>query len=366
MNQRFLVTLWKKVSMRSSRHNTGRIGNATTSSSSLPVVATGFEGGDGCRATDQRKQRWRHRVYLPMKNRHPSSPGGAAAPEPTFDVVSDHGFDAFPTLANNPMVTPFVVQVGSRSYHSSEIPLKQVLGHLEDGGPHPTTSQPAPEVYAERYRQATRPVLAITVSGALSGSLNAANQARALTPSLEVTLHDSGTICAGQSFQVHAAMTARATGQSLATAIEWMRAVHAETEFLFTINTLTYLQRGGRVGRVQAALGTMLDLKPIITVDKRVGAYVTAGRARGWKKALVAIAERVTAQFGEQTPLRVGLVHGLTSEAAEIVLGYLRERHPILWSGLTPTGAALAVHVGPTSVALAVAPGPWPWERVSA
>jgi DegV family protein with EDD domain len=295
-----------------------------------------------------------------------NSPMPAAAVEPQFDVVSDHGFDAFPTLANRPIVTPFVVQVGSVSYHSTDMPLQKVLAHLEDGGPHPTTSQPAPEVYAETFRQAQRPVLAITVSGALSGSLNAANQARALVPELPLTLHDSGTVCAGQSFQVHAAMTARARGLSLDTAIEWMRAVHAETEFLFTIDTLTYLQRGGRIGRVQATLGTMLDLKPIIAVDKSVGAYVTAARARGWKKALVAIAERVTGHFGEGTPLRIGLVHGLTTEAAETVLGYLRTRHPIHWSDLTPTGAALAVHVGPISLALGVAPGVWPWEREGA
>jgi DegV family protein with EDD domain len=283
--------------------------------------------------------------------------------EPQFDVVADHGFDAFPTLANDPIVTPFVVQVGSVAHRSTEMPLKTVLGHLEDGGPHPTTSQPAPEVYAERFRQATRPVLAITVSGALSGSLNAANQARALVPDLSVALHDSGTVSAGESFQVHAALTARARGESIETALEWMRAVHAETEFYFTIDTLTYLLRGGRIGRVQATLGTMLDLKPIVMVDKNVGAYVTAARARGWRKALIALADKISSRFGEGTPLRVGLVHGLTSEAADTVLGYLQGRHPILWSGFTATGAALAVHVGPTSVAVAVAPGPWPWER---
>jgi DegV family protein with EDD domain len=290
-------------------------------------------------------------------------PMPAAAMEPQFDVVADHGFDTFPTLLNRPIVTPFVVQVGSVSHRSTDMPLATVLAHLEDGGPHPTTSQPAPEVYAEHFRRAQRPVLAITVSGALSGSLNAANQARALVPELPVTLHDSGTVCAAQSFQVHAAMTARALGKGIDTALEWMRAVHRETEFLFTINTLTYLQRGGRIGRVQATVGSMLDLKPIITVDKSVGAYVTAARARGWKKALVAIAERVTLHFGEGTPLRVGMVHGLTTEAAETVLEYLRARHPILWSDRTATGAALAVHVGPTSVALGVAPGVWPWEH---
>jgi fatty acid-binding protein DegV len=71
-------------------------------------------------------------------------------------------------------------------------------------------------------------------------------------------------------------MTARALGHDRDTAVRWMQAVHAETEFYFTLATLTYLLRGGRIGRVQATLGTVLDLKPIVTVDKSVGAYVTA------------------------------------------------------------------------------------------
>ncbi len=290
-------------------------------------------------------------------------PAGDPSPEARFDVVADHGFDAFPTLANDPIVTPFVVQIGDATHRSTEIPLAKIFGHLEDGGPHPSTSQPAPEVYASSYREATRPVVAVTVSAALSGSMNAANQARALAPEVEVTLHDSGTVCAAQSFQVHAAMTARAHGHDVDTALAWMRAVHAETEFYFTIGTLKYLLRGGRIGRVQAALGTVLDMKPIVTVDKKVGAYVTAARARSWRRAVETIARQVTTRFGEGTPLRVGLVHGLHTDDAEAVLARLREHHPILWSDLTPTGPALAVHVGAKAVALAVAPGPWPWER---
>ena len=291
------------------------------------------------------------------------SDSGGTPDDARFDVVSDHGCDAFPTLANDPIVIPFVVQVGEAMHRSTEMPLADVFDHLADDGPHPSTSQPAPQVYADSFNTATRPVVAVTVSSALSGSMNAANQGRSLVPDVDVTLHDSGTVSAAQSFQVHAAMRARALGQDLATAVQWMRKVHEETEFYFTLATLTYLLRGGRIGRVQATLGTVLDLKPVVTVDKTVGAYVTAARARGWKSAIRTIARQVTTRFGEGTPLRVGLVHGLDRDDAEAVLANIAERHPILWSDLTPTGAALAVHVGPIAVGLAVAPGPWPWER---
>ncbi len=284
-------------------------------------------------------------------------------PEPQFDVIVDHGFDPLPTLANDPTITPFVVQLGDETRSSTEMPLPELLERLDAGGVHPSTSQPSPETYAERYRAATRPVLGITVSSALSGSLNAADQARALAPDVDVTLHDSGTVSVAQSFQVHAAMTARALGHDVATAIEWMRKVHAETEFFFTLGTLVYLQRGGRIGRVMATLGTMLDLKPIITVDKAAGAYVTVARARTWGRAIEGLARQVTTSIGEGTPLRIGLVHGSDIADAESVLARVVERHPIVWSGFVPVGPALAVHVGAVAVGVAVAPGTWPWER---
>lgn len=294
--------------------------------------------------------------------------GTNAAPPPVghqFDVIADHGFDALPTLANDPVVVPFVVQLGDETRASTEMPLRELFERLDAGGVHPSTSQPSPEAYAERYRAAARPVLGVTVSAALSGSMNAADQARALAPGVDVTLHDSGTVSAAESFQVHAAMTARALGHDVATAVEWMRQVHAETEYFFTIGTLVYLQRGGRIGRVMATLGTMLDLKPVITVDKSAGAYITVARARTWKRAIEALARQVTARFGEGTPLRIGLVHGLNLDDAKAVLALVRDRHPIAWSGFAPVGPALAVHVGSVAVGIAVAPGAWPWERSS-
>jgi DegV family protein with EDD domain len=207
--------------------------------------------------------------------------------------------------------------------------------------------------------------LVVTISSGLSGSFNAADQARAIEQDVPVTLHDARTLSGAQAFQVHAAMTARARGHDVATAIEWMKRVHDETELYFTIDTLEYLRRGGRIGRVQAALGGLLNLKPVVTVDKETGTYANVARARTWPKALVEITRRVSDRYGEGTPLRVALMHGAEAAVAEQVLEKLRDRHPIVWSGAAPVGVALAVHTGPTAVGLAVAPGAWPWERTA-
>jgi DegV family protein with EDD domain len=210
----------------------------------------------------------------------PDRADGAAA----FDVATDGGLDAFGDLLNDVPYAPFTLNFGPESFLANELPRDEFFARLRAGDPHPTTSQPSPEQFAALYREATRPLLVITISSGLSGSMNAADQAQTLVPDAPVTLHDCRTLSAAQAFQVHAAMTARTQGLDIGSALDWMRRVHAETELFFTIDTLEYLRRGGRIGRVQAALGGMMNLKPIVNVDKTTGTYVNAARARSWPR----------------------------------------------------------------------------------
>ena len=287
--------------------------------------------------------------------------GDSGNVEPKFDVIADGGVDRFEGLLNDAPVAPFSVHIGSDTIPADAIDAAELFARMRSGGPHPTTSQPSPEEYALLYREATRPVLTLTISKGLSSSLNAADQARSATDQT-VHLHDSGTLSAAQAFQLHAALSARERGLGVEKAIEWMRLVHAETELLFTIDTLEYLRKGGRIGQVQATLGNLLKLRPVVTVDKSTGQYTSIARARSWVKALDAIVASVSDRYGEGTPLRAGVLYGDERGTAEDLLARLRERHPIVWHGFAPVGAGLAVHTGPRAGGLAVGPGDWPWE----
>ncbi|WP_370657400.1 DegV family protein [Deinococcus sp. KNUC1210] len=225
-----------------------------------------------------------------------------AVTEPQFDVISDGGLDAYAELNNRVEVAPFSLNFGSESRLASDFTREDFFRRLKAGTPHPTTSQPTPQAYVTLLEKAVRPVLAVTISSGLSGSLNAAEQARTLVPGTQTTLHDSRTLSAAQAFQVHAAMTARQRGHTVGVALDWMQRVSEQTELYFTIETLEYLKRGGRIGRVQATLGGLLNLKPVVTVDKKTGAYTNVGRARAWKGALEAVANQVTSRYGEGTP----------------------------------------------------------------
>ncbi|WP_102125369.1 DegV family protein [Deinococcus planocerae] len=289
---------------------------------------------------------------------------------PLFGVATDGGLDAFAGLKNDVPVAPFSLNFGSTTYRMHEITREELYRELQTNPVHPTSSQPTPQDWAEACRAAGEresgtvlPVLALTISAGLSGSRNAAEQAQSVVPELPVTIHDTRTISAAQAFQVHAAVTAAERGETLETALDWVRRTYEETELYFTIETLEYLRRGGRIGRVQATLGGLLNLKPVITVERETGAYTNVGRARSYKGATLAVADQVTRRYGEGTPLRLGLLYGSVREDADTLLEAIQGRHPIVWSGFAGVNPVLNVHTGPRALGVAAAPGAWVWER---
>ncbi len=285
-----------------------------------------------------------------------------------FGVATDGGLDAYPTLRNDVAVAPFSLNFGTRTYRMQDLTREELYRELETNPTHPTSSQPSPQEWLEAFRRAeafsgSKNVLAVTISSGLSGSRNAAEQAAAMAPDLRVTIHDSLTLSAAQAFQVHAAQTASENGEPLQTALNWMKTISDETELYFTIETLEYLRRGGRIGRVAATLGGLLNLKPVITVDKSSGTYINVGRVRSYKGGIEAVVAQVDRKFGQEAPLRAGLLYGSVREDVDVARKLLEGHHQLLWSGEAGVNPVLNVHTGPRTLGVAAAPGPWPWER---
>ena len=295
-----------------------------------------------------------------------TTPSNVAANTRRFAVVTDGGLDPLPSLHNAVPVAPFSVNFGEKTYPMTEVTTPWLYEQLRSNPVHPTSSQPSPQQWLSAFEEAgAGDILAVTISSGLSGSRNAAEQARDLLGqgSSRVTVHDSMTISGAQAFQVHAARTAAERGEDLDTALAWMRQVHEETEFYFTIETLEYLRKGGRIGRVAAALGGLLNLKPVVTVDKSNGTYANVARARSFKGSIEAMTQQVTKRYGEGTPLRVALMYGSHPDDADAALEQLQQRHPIVWTDRAGVNPVLSVHVGPRALEVTAAPGAWPWER---
>jgi DegV family protein with EDD domain len=162
--------------------------------------------------------------------------------------------------------------------------------HLRTAGELPSTSQPSVGDFLEVYEpllEAGDDVLSIHLSGGISGTVHAAEQARdALIErgiaGERIAVLDSGTGCAGHGLMAIAAANAVRDGGNLAGAIGAARRLRESMKLLFAVDTLEYLRRGGRIGAAQAWVGSALKIKPILTIDREIVPIErvrTAGRA---------------------------------------------------------------------------------------
>jgi DegV family protein with EDD domain len=162
--------------------------------------------------------------------------------------------------------------------------------HMRSAAKLPSTSQPSVGDFLTVYEpllQAGNDVLSIHLSGGISGTVHAAEQARdalverGIAPERIVVL-DSETGCAGHGLMAIAAANALRDGADLAGAVEAARRLRAGMRVIFAVDTLEYLRRGGRIGAAQAWVGSALKIKPILTIDREIQPIErvrTAGRA---------------------------------------------------------------------------------------
>ena len=223
----------------------------------------------------------------------------------------------------------------------------------------PTTAQPSGGMFAELYRnllQSDELVLSLHISSGLSGTPDAARLGAQLAEAgNRVSVWDTMNLSGGQRFQVLAAALAARAGWTLEQIESRLADLRAHTETVFTLDTLEYLARGGRIGRVQALAGTLLHLKPLIAVDHQDGKYNNIGRARTLPKALQGIAAHLHHIYGE-TPVWIAVMHGQFASEAEALAAELAKVLQIARIETLRVSPVLGVHTGPGVVGAAIAP----------
>jgi len=143
------------------------------------------------------------------------------------------------------------------------------------------TSQPSAGEFALVYRELAKTdpdILSIHISSGLSGTVNAAQAGAEMVPEARVTVVDTKTLSSPSGWQVEAAARAVKAGSSLADALALIEKIGSATDVLYTLKELKYLIHGGRISHLKGLLASMLNIKPIIGVEKVRGTYVTLGR----------------------------------------------------------------------------------------
>ena len=197
-------------------------------------------------------------------------------------------------------------------------------------------------------------VLYVGMSGGISGAARiaqiAANEVLADYPDRQIEVIDTYAASLGEGFQVLSAAEMLASGMSLSEAADKLRADRAHMCQYFTVDDLSYLQRGGRISGAAALVGTVLQIKPVLVGDE-TGHIVVSDKVRGRKQSLTYLADKYDALALDKSA-ELGIAHGDCMDAVEFLLGKLRDRgftgEPMVVMYEPVTGG----HVGPGTVAL--------------
>lgn len=254
---------------------------------------------------------------------------------------------------------PLFIQFPEGEVSSADITADAFYDRLESMRPAiPTTAMPSTGLFAELYRKLARKekdILSIHISSGLSGTLNAARQGgEQAKPEANVHHWDTLTLSGGERFQVLAAALASKTGWALQAIQERLEKIRAKTEVIYTLDTLEYLARGGRIGRVKAMAGALLNLKPVIRVDTD-GKYSTVTTTRTIARSLTAISDHLHNMYAN-VPLWVTVLHGRFAEKAEALKNELEVKLNIARLEVMRISPVLGVHTGPGIVGAAVVP----------
>ncbi len=257
-------------------------------------------------------------------------------------------------------IVPLKVALGEKSYRDGiDIGADDFYKELESNTALPTTSQPSVGEFAEVYRQAAKTdpdILSIHLSSGLSGTVDSARAAAKLVPEANVTVYDTKTLSGVSGWQVAVAFNAIKAGWSREKILAKLEEITANSHTFYTLKELKYLIHGGRISHIKGLLASMLQIKPIIGVDKINGKYFQANQARSFNHALNGLVDTVSKMLPNVDAIKVQVVHAANPEGAETLKEKINQAFKCSWLPTGQISFVLGAHTGPSLVGVAFAP----------
>lgn len=236
-----------------------------------------------------------------------------------------------------------------------EIDPAKIIAGVAAGAGMPSTSQPSPAEFGEAYARAVaagaEQILVICLSSGISGTYQSAMIAKE-GAGVPVTVFDSQAASLGHGEMVRVASRMRSEGAELLAIMRALEKIRDTNFVVFTVATMDYLQKNGRIGRASAFLGSLLNVKPLLTLeDGKVGPL---SRARGLKKAQQEMVDRFKAYVDAAAgPVVLNLIHVQDQSAAEGLRAAIDAAGiKYEFGGYHEIGAVIASHVGPNTFGL--------------
>jgi len=254
----------------------------------------------------------------------------------------------------NMRVVPLYVSFGEESFRDYvELDPHAFYSRLRTAPALPSTSQPTPQDFLTTFEElgAYERVYSLHISSKLSGTFGSATLAAAEAGGERIRLIDTESVSVGLAMPalgIQRLLEQGTTDDEIEALLERYR---ERSGLLFTVDTLEFLVRGGRIGRARAIAGNLLNVKPILTIAD--GEVVPLTRVRGRQKALEEFRKRFEAATKPGPGLYVGIAHAEADEAVEQLRGLVLATRPEANVELvTSLGAVVGTHAGPGTVGL--------------
>jgi len=253
---------------------------------------------------------------------------------------------------------PINIHYGEKKFlHGIDLTDREFYRLADETGKIPKTSQPSPAQFVEFYRRVARPgdtILSIHVTGKLSGTFASAEMAaRELDGEIQVIPFDSGCGSAGQGFLCKEARLMEWKGATLEQILARLAEMRKGMQIVLTLNTLDYARMSGRVKALQAALASLLQVKPIITLKDGMLDMTRRVRTRG--KSLEMILDMMAERVGDQW-VNAAVAHALDEASAKELMAKVCQRLRCRETILTGLSAAVAANLGPGTIGIVAYP----------
>jgi DegV family protein with EDD domain len=258
-------------------------------------------------------------------------------------------------LRNHPdlYTIPLTVLLDGVEYSDGiDLTPKELFGRLKELKNPPLTSQPSVGSFQSLFEQLSNEydqIVTVLISGKLSGTVSSSKQAASLV-GIPVTIFDSHILTYPMSALIKKGMELVKAGQSIESMIEKLEQIRDTSETYVLVGSLEQLHRGGRMTGLQFFLGSMLKVKPIISIND--GALSVKEKVRGEKKAKEKIFDYFRLAYEQNQFKEVYLLYGLHDEQAKAWQLELQEEYPEVKIIKCPLGAVIGVHAGENTIGI--------------
>lgn len=267
-------------------------------------------------------------------------------------LVTDSTADLTPEQrqAHGITMVPLNVHIGDETYLDQiDLTTDEFLRRLPSCNPLPTTSQPSPAKFLEVFQELGKThdaVIAVLLSSKLSGTIQSAELARAESgDAVRIEIIDSMTTSVGLGMQVLRAAELIARDLPVDAIAANLRAETRNYQLIFYVDTLEYLQRGGRIGRAASLVGTILQMKPLLRVEE--GQVVPHERTRTKARALAGLREFVRSFPRVE---RLSVLYSTSRADGESLAASVSDVFPTEMVMIAQFGPVIATHIGPGAV----------------